>query len=914
MKTILAIAIVLFSWQLFAQITPTLDWGYSTGTGGDQDLYYKVLTTPQNEVLISGYSIGAIDMDFGPGVQEIGSWSNSAHYFANYDPSGALNWVVHYDNFPGYFGDIHLDDAGNIYVMGSTGTTSSGYDYDPGPGISNVVLDPGGQFILKLDPLGNFMYIHLLAQGVNTTSGDQFRCETLDVDDSGDIVIGGFFDGEFDMNPGGAPALVNSGGEIHGLVQKYDANGNYLWHHSYGKAWVKDVVFDNTNEILVGGYVKDSIDFDFGPGVDMHVVDQYDSTSAFIQKLDAAGNSQWSRTYSSDEWNHVSDIVVSDSGNIYLASIEGNYLYSGDMFVRRLDGAGTLVWEREIDGLGYESLSKVFGMQTDDLGNLYVGGRFLGIADFDPNPFSMHLDTSTANFGDNFVLKLNAAGYFLWEFSVPAYPKNLGSQDVFALDSNYNVYCYSPFDDVIDIDPGSGVTNLTNQNWGVDIYLARYSQGLCSNMYTEVDSAASVACSDPGWIETTTYDGLAPYTYAWNNTPPSDSANAVILDHGIYQLETTDALGCMTSRSILINGPSAFGGYDLTINAVNTIAVIGQGMTFWIDAFNDGCTPQDGEVTFVLPNDFVGPYNFNPAPTQINGDTIIWDFPSSTYDDPHFEITVMGNVDSMAVYGNDMCYVVSIMPDSTDVNYNNNSKGYCEEIRSSYDPNYKEVYPAGECEEHFVELDQKLTYTVHFQNTGTFQAYDVRIHDKIDTNLDVSSIRILAQSDPLYIDVLPNNEIDFVFDDIHLPDSSSNEPESHGWVVFEIDPLPGIPSNTLVENKVEIYFDFNAPIITNTVFNTYIDIIPSCFLGMEENNEDVFQVYPNPSSGTFKVAFESSVSNAQLTIFTTEGKEVMQLSNQSGSQFEIDLSNQPEGMYWLQVSGDVNGTKKLMLK
>jgi type IX secretion system substrate protein len=53
-----------------------------------------------------------------------------------------------------------------------------------------------------------------------------------------------------------------------------------------------------------------------------------------------------------------------------------------------------------------------------------------------------------------------------------------------------------------------------------------------------------------------------------------------------------------------------------------------------------------------------------------------------------------------------------------------------------------------------------------------------------------------------------------------LPDSISNEPESHGYVIFEVEPLPALPNGTQITNDVGIYFDFNPPIYTNTVLNT----------------------------------------------------------------------------------------------
>jgi hypothetical protein len=53
-----------------------------------------------------------------------------------------------------------------------------------------------------------------------------------------------------------------------------------------------------------------------------------------------------------------------------------------------------------------------------------------------------------------------------------------------------------------------------------------------------------------------------------------------------------------------------------------------------------------------------------------------------------------------------------------------------------------------------------------------------------------------------------------------LPDSSVDPVGSKGYFVYSISPIPGSAEGTVIENTAGIYFDFNAPVITNTVSNT----------------------------------------------------------------------------------------------
>ena len=55
-----------------------------------------------------------------------------------------------------------------------------------------------------------------------------------------------------------------------------------------------------------------------------------------------------------------------------------------------------------------------------------------------------------------------------------------------------------------------------------------------------------------------------------------------------------------------------------------------------------------------------------------------------------------------------------------------------------------------------------------------------------------------------------------MFQDIHLVDSFHNEPQSHGYITYRIKPKNNLVIGDVINNSASIYFDFNAPVITNT--------------------------------------------------------------------------------------------------
>lgn len=144
------------------------------------------------------------------------------------------------------------------------------------------------------------------------------------------------------------------------------------------------------------------------------------------------------------------------------------------------------------------------------------------------------------------------------------------------------------------------------------------------------------------------------------------------------------------------------------------------------------------------------------------------------------------------------------------------SETYCRVLTGSFDPNLKEAFPNGQFGA-YIDNDWELEYNIHFQNTGNDTAFTVVIEDQISTYLDLSTLKIGAASHPFTWELKYNRELVFTFNDILLPDSTTNLPRSQGFVQFFISPNPGLPVLTNIDNSAAIFFDANDPIITDNV-------------------------------------------------------------------------------------------------
>ena len=321
----------------------------------------------------------------------------------------------------------------------------------------------------------------------------------------------------------------------------------------------------------------------------------------------------------------------------------------------------------------------------------------------------------------------------------------------------------------------------------------------------------------------------------------------------------------------------------------------------YIQYCNDGLLPMSGTVELTYDsqlewapsgNTAAGySYNTYPLPTLSNtaSQLLTWDFVNlapyqcrTIYVDFNTPIN-MGLMPGMPVVQN-----VNITPVAGDATPSNNIASLNDSITSSWDPNDKAVYPAGQ-----MSTDEKdHHYTIRFQNEGNGPAYRVVIRDVIDANLDLQTLRNVSASHDFVISQEVPGELAFIFDNINLVPQSVSEEGSQGFVSFTISQVDDVPENTIISNTADIFFDFNPAITTNTVENLIKNEVTS-ISGLVSN----LAIYPNPTSGLIHVESTNPVSNFVLTDMS--GRRVWSMSNEVKS-FTTDLSHIAPGMYMIQ--------------
>lgn len=287
----------------------------------------------------------------------------------------------------------------------------------------------------------------------------------------------------------------------------------------------------------------------------------------------------------------------------------------------------------------------------------------------------------------------------------------------------------------------------------------------------------------------------------------------------------------------------------------------------------------------------------DPAPSSIDGNKLSWEF--DQFDILAWEtIKIDFLVDVSTPLGTILSHTAELSPSSNDETPDDNVSTINVEVVGSFDPNDKLVDKSTMSPDQLL-ASEPLEYTIRFQNTGTAPAIFVRIEDKLNPDFDLESMKILGYSHPFELELDDTGALQFIFNDINLPDSTNNEPESHGFVKFSIalHPDPELIGTT-IENFAAIYFDFNAPIITNTA-ETEIKLETS--VKMESEPSAHIEAFPNPTSGVIQIKVHPThkAKESLLRIYNSLGQPIWQ----GPYQEELDFTPFGEGVYVLEIGG-----------
>ncbi len=223
----------------------------------------------------------------------------------------------------------------------------------------------------------------------------------------------------------------------------------------------------------------------------------------------------------------------------------------------------------------------------------------------------------------------------------------------------------------------------------------------------------------------------------------------------------------------------------------------------------------------------------------------------------------------------------------------------CREVLDAPRANTKSPFPLGYDDAHFIPPNTSIEYLLQFQNPGPDTAFALTLRDTIDhTTLKVERLRPGPSSHPYTLEWNAQGILTFRFENIALPDSATDPHYSRGWVKFRIEQQPDLMAGTVIKNRFGLYYNYRAPMISNTTWHTVADPL----LGTDPDSPiqyKPFRVFPTLSSGPFWVEMpEDGVYTALLC--DPSGRQVLS-RDFTGKYLYVPAYNLPAGLYLLTI-------------
>lgn len=327
------------------------------------------------------------------------------------------------------------------------------------------------------------------AKSAGGSGFDQGR--DITVDKWGNVYTIGEFENTVDFDPGPGTHNLTSNGSSNVFILKMDASGNFLWVKSFGDnspslGWC--ITTDDSGYVYAGGKFRGTVDFDPGPGIDIHtsVAMNGNYGDAYVLKLDPTGNFIWVITFGADSPDDVYSLEIDDSGNVYAGGKFGETVDFDpglgthfvsvistvwDSFLLKLDANGNFIWVKTFGTPIFSTSSNqaIQSIKSDGIGNVYLTGVFHHNVDFDPGPGIFNL--TAIGLSDVFVLKLDTNGSFVWAKSFGG-PSN-DRVNSLELDDQNNIYTTGTFGNNVDFDPSLNFFGLTASSYA-DIFVHKF--------------------------------------------------------------------------------------------------------------------------------------------------------------------------------------------------------------------------------------------------------------------------------------------------------------------------------------------------------------------------------------------------------------------------------------------------------
>jgi len=836
-----------------------------------------------NNIQVTGLiDVPNFDYDPGPESQIIGINNPDVNiFFARYTNAGVLSWVTGiyaerndffsaYTNYGIPFIDQVVDSLGNTYATGLfigrlSAITENGFEIF-NSGEQN--FSDSQSYIIKISPFGEILWLRNTVNqellSIQPTYG--FTITEIHLLHNGELLISAETRNIVDLNFDVDSAILfneNSNYLYSSVFLQIDNDCNYVNHYSVGGS-VRASHIDKDGNLIFSGLASPDSDFDFGPDT---------LTYPF--------------TY-----------------GLYFASYNSNL---------------QLNWIKPIDAAGVYNVNVIKKITSDSYGNYFFTGKS-GDIDFNPGPEveNGYTDLNEANY---FIAKWDKEGNYMWSHKFENYYQSefMNLFSFYGTDLNVNLagdiaitggfgfpVSLNPLDENSIYSPNY----VPNQDTlRTDAFFQKFNQNECENFKVLISNIQSVGCNQPGLLSLETIHFSGSPSYQWESSD-SDSSMALFNQLGFKQV-TVSADTCSAEYNFYLPGPESSNQFELSGNLYFNDFAPGSESIVKISARNSGCIPSDG----VLSIEYDSLLNFEnaiPAPSAINQNMVSWNFQELVYGTTLNVSDIFFETNLNASASDSISLLLEILPLVNDAIPENNNLNYSIPLFDSTKPNRKMVSPTGVCEDNYIDLSQSVQTTISFQNTGNNTILDLVVIDTIPNGFYASDFRTIESSHNYTVELLNERVLKFVFNQILLPDSSTDFNLSRGYITYEYIPLQPLNPGLIYYPRALIGFDSFLNSYTNDYFQTAIEQIPECVNSTGWFDQQKFLIFPNPCSNQLNIHTEIDLGLTNFSLISSTGQIIKQWKNEEMIQI-LDLSqmNLANGLYLICIqTNDGNFIRK----
>lgn len=803
-------------------------WNVTSGREGEEEVYDALISQDGMIVVCTKSDLNGTDLDSNTGLLK-------------FNLAGDILWEKYYSaDIDGpwqstFLEQLQEDSEGNLIVSGSIFRESANKD----------------NYLLKTDADGNELWFNYYEGPYPTDDcfqqcNDEFIQKTLILEDG--YVSMGLSRKTTESSDGGSPDLYS-----YPYVFKTDTNGNFLWGDTISSLAQAVKVFDiqltpQGNiwvlglKVLGGRYpfimeytpdgtrnwIKTYTSGGFNSYA-MHILFEGEEArliganyyGSLLYALDANGDELWTTAETFPAMRGLETYH-------YLRNEDGSFIVGGgivdplpghrwDWMLYKMDAMGH-VFTNSISGLVYEDEDEDcnYSFSDNPMSRWIVTGRsdslvFYSISDTEGQFF---METDTGDYVLSSVMpspywELCAADTFTFDEPFLDYEKNLGVQKI--VDCPYMV---------VDVSTSSLRRCMPTY----------YRVNYCNNGTSLAEEASISVEIDSFLIVDST---SLPIASQMGNTLTFELGDVASLDCGNINIwvtvdcdsTTIGQVHCVEARAFpneLCSTDSLWTGADVRLSARcegDSVALIIK---------NEGTAPTVDDLEYLVIEDqvilFMEAFQLNPSDSIVkkfaaNGGTFYFESQQEPFhpnsENPRLLVENCGGNN-----GPEQAFNLSYIHLFPQYDFEPFVSSDCRPNTDSYDPNDKQAWPLGWGETHLLPPNTAIDYQIRFQNTGTAPALTVQLRDTLSPYLDLSTIKLGASSHDYHLEIKEQGILHFIFNDINLPDSTTNLLASQGFVNFSIQQKKDLREGILIENKAAIYFDFNAPVITNTTLHT----------------------------------------------------------------------------------------------